>query len=85
MNIQHPENYRKRSTLANSEAMKKMNILLEKANILLKKTNIFIARQISENIRFIVDRTDVFNSNTLIVHDTVIPYGTENKLFFIIR
>jgi hypothetical protein len=43
------------STLANSEAMKKANILLEKANILLKKANILIARQISENIRFIVD------------------------------
>jgi hypothetical protein len=26
-------------------------------------------------------RTDVFNNNTFIVHDTVIPYGTENKLF----
>ncbi len=46
------------------------------------KANIFIARQISENIIFIVERTDAFNSSTLIVHDTVIPYGTENKLFY---
>ncbi len=25
---------------------------------------------------------DIYNSNLLIVHDTVIPYGTENKLFY---
>ncbi len=29
----------------------------------------------------IVKRTYVFNSNTFIVYDILIPYGTENKLF----
>ncbi len=29
----------------------------------------------------IISGTDVFNNNTFIVHDKVIPYGTENKLF----
>jgi hypothetical protein len=30
----------------------------------------------------IVKCTDVFNSNTFIVYDIVIPYGAENKLFY---
>ncbi len=59
-----------------------MNIQDTENSDAMKKANIFIARQISENIRFIVDWTDVFNSNTFIVHDAVIPYGTENKLFY---
>ncbi len=33
----------------------------------------------------IVKRTDVFNSNTFIVYDIVIPYGTENKLFYLFK
>ncbi len=57
---------------------------MEKANILLKIANILIAWQISENIILIVDLTDVYNSNIFIVHDTVIPNGTENKLFYFI-
>jgi hypothetical protein len=57
---------------------------MEKENILSEKANIFIAWQISENIRLIVDLTDVYNSNIFIVHETVIPYGKETKLFYFI-